>query len=343
LESLFVFAIWRDASSQCGLEAQPTHPSDSEEARNSCDKILPQAAEHINFASSFSRGRINSSRELGMPERQVSDIDDPRSPGSTSRQGRGKSNVPDETFVSETADASPGSSERQSDDRQSGDAEDQPPDGGENSSQGVKTAFKKHSIAILVCGGLIVLGVVGGVVWYLHSRHYESTDDAFIDARSVLVSPQVTGDIISVNVTDDQIVKTGDLLVKIDARDYLAALHQADAQVRQAEAAMKNLEAQISAQEAQIARSKGQATEAQADLKFAEQQNARYQDLAHTGSGTVERALQAASDLKSRRAALDAADAATDAAQRQIDVLKTQMEVSAAQRDVHRAKGAGGR
>jgi membrane fusion protein, multidrug efflux system len=273
-----------------------------------------------------------------MPERQVADIDDPGSPGSTSRQGRGKSNVTDETFESETAHASPGSSERQSDDRQSGDAEDQPPDAGENGSQGVKTAFKKHSIAILVCGGLIVLGVVGGVVWYLHSRHYESTDDAFIDARQVLVSPQVTGDIISVNVTDDQIVKTGDLLVKIDPRDYLAALHQADAQVRQAEAAMKNLEAQISAQEAQIARSKGQATEAQADLKFAEQQNARYQDLAHTGSGTVERAQQAASDLKSRRAALDAADAATDAAQRQIDVLKTQMEVSAAQRDAYIAQ-----
>jgi len=43
---------------------------------------------------------------------------------------------------------------------------------------------------------------------YLHARHYESTDDAFIDARPVIVSPQVTGDLISVNVTDDQILKT---------------------------------------------------------------------------------------------------------------------------------------
>jgi membrane fusion protein, multidrug efflux system len=190
----------------------------------------------------------------------------------------------------------------------------------------------------MVCGGLIVLGTVGGVVWYLHSRHYESTDDAFIDARSVLVSPQVTGDIISVNVTDDQIVKAGDLLVKIDPRDYLAALHQADAQVREAEATIKNLEAQISAEEAQIARSEDQTTEAQADLKFAEQENTRYQDLASNGSGTVERAQQTASDLKSRHAALAAAVAATTAAQRQIDVLKTQMEVSAAQRDAYIAQ-----
>ena len=284
-----------------------------------------------------------------MPEQRVAEIDaerpvaDPRSPcpspGSTSRQGRGKADVPDEAFASQTADASPGSSERQGGGRDAAgrNAEDQPPDADEKGSQGIKAAFKKHPIAILVCGGLIVLGAFGGVVWYLHARHYESTDDAFIDARPVLVSPQLTGDIISVNVTDDQIVKTGDLLVKIDPRDYLAALHQADAQVRQAEATIKNLEAQISAQEAQIVRSKEQVTEAQAAFKFAEEQNTRYQDLAQKGSGTVERAQQAASDLQSTRAALAAAAAAT-AAQRQIEVLKTQMEVSAAQRDQYIAQ-----
>jgi hypothetical protein len=84
-------------------------------------------------------------------------------------------------------------------------AENQPPDAGEKCSQGIEGGFQEHPIAILVCCGLIVLGAV---VWYLHARHYESTDDAFIDARPVLVSPQVTGDLISVNVTDDQILKT---------------------------------------------------------------------------------------------------------------------------------------
>ncbi len=162
-----------------------------------------------------------------MPEQRVAEIDaerpvaDPRSPGSTSRRGRSKSDVPDEAFVRETADTSPGTSERQSGGRDGGNAEDLPPDAGERGSQGIKAAFKKHPIAILVCGGLIVLGVVGGVFWYLHAPHYESTDDAFIDARPVLVSPQVTGDIISVTVTDDQIVTSGDLLVKIDPRDSI--------------------------------------------------------------------------------------------------------------------------
>ena len=283
-----------------------------------------------------------------MPEERLAEIDaehpvvDHRSPapspGSISRQGRSKADTQDETFVNETADASP--SERQGGDRDAGgrDAGDQPADADEKGSQGIKAAFKMHWIAILVCGGLIVLGAVGGFLWYLHARHYESTDDAFIDARPVLVSPQVTGDIISVNVTDDQIVKIGDLLIKIDPRDYLAALHQADAQVRQAQAAIRNLGAQILAQDAQIVRSQEQTAQAQATLKFAEQQNTRYQTLAQNGSGTVERAQQAASDLKSGRAALDAAIAATAAARTQIDVLKTQIEVTVAQRDQYIAQ-----
>jgi membrane fusion protein, multidrug efflux system len=152
-----------------------------------------------------------------LAKQRVAEIDterpvaDPRSPGpssrSTSRQGRWKADVPDEAFVSETADDSAGSSECQGGGRDAGgrNAENQPPDAGEKCSQGIEGGFQEHPIAILVCCGLIVLGAV---VWYLHARHYESTDDAFIDARPVLVSPQVTGDLISVNVTDDQILKT---------------------------------------------------------------------------------------------------------------------------------------
>jgi membrane fusion protein (multidrug efflux system) len=71
----------------------------------------------------------------------------------------------------------------------------------EQGIKGIKGAFRKHPVAMIVCLGLIVVGVVAGVAWYLHARHYESTDDAFIDGRSVLVSPQVTGSIVSVNST----------------------------------------------------------------------------------------------------------------------------------------------
>jgi membrane fusion protein (multidrug efflux system) len=204
--------------------------------------------------------------------------------------------------------------------------------------KGVKSAFRKHPIAMVVCLGLIVIGVLAGIAWYLHARHYESTDDAFIDGRPVLMSPQVTGSIISVDVTDNQIVKKGDLLATIDARNYQAAVNQADAQIRQNEATERNFEAQIAGQKAQVDQATQQVTQAEAALKFATDENTRYQDLVQKGAGTVQRAQQASSDFNGKQAALDAATAAKVSAERQIDVLNAQKVGAAAQLDQSKAQ-----
>jgi membrane fusion protein (multidrug efflux system) len=191
---------------------------------------------------------------------------------------------------------------------------------------------------MVVCLGLIVIGVLAGIAWYLHARHYESTDDAFIDGRPVLMSPQVTGSIISVDVTDNQIVKKGDLLATIDARNYQAAVNQADAQIRQNEATERNFEAQIAGQKAQVDQATQQVTQAEAALKFATDENTRYQDLVQKGAGTVQRAQQASSDFNGKQAALDAATAAKVSAERQIDVLNAQKVGAAAQLDQSKAQ-----
>ncbi|WP_159012537.1 HlyD family secretion protein [Bradyrhizobium sp. S69] len=204
--------------------------------------------------------------------------------------------------------------------------------------KGIKGAFQKHPIAMIVCLGLIVAGFIAGIAWYLHARHYESTDDAFIDGRSVLVSPQITGNIISVNVTDNQIVRNGDLLATIDTRNYKAALDQAEGQIHQDEASTKNIDAQIAAQRAQIDQATQQVTEAQAALKFSTDENTRYQDLVQKGAGTVQRAQQASSDFTGKQAALDAATAAKVVAERQIDVLNAQKIGAAAQLDQAKAQ-----
>ena len=208
----------------------------------------------------------------------------------------------------------------------------------EQGPKGIKGAFRKHPVAVIACLGLIVVGIIVGIAWYLHARHYESTDDAFIDGRSVLVSPQVTGSIVSVNVNDNQIVKTGDLLAAIDPRNYKAAVDQADAQIRQNEATEKNFEAQIAAQKAQVDQASQQVTQAASALKFATDENTRYQDLVQKGAGTVQRAQQASSDFSGRQAAFDAANAGKVAAERQIDVLNAQKVGAAAQLDQSRAQ-----
>jgi membrane fusion protein (multidrug efflux system) len=236
---------------------------------------------------------------------------------------------------SETPQANP---EKNPQDRKTGGEPRETDPTHEPSPKGVRGAFQKHPIAMVACLGLIVVGVIAGIAWYLHARHYESTDDAFIDGRSVLMSPQVSGSIISVNVTDNQIVKTGDLLATIDPRNYKAAVDQADAQIRQNEATEKNFEAQIAGQNAQVEQATQQVTEAASALKFATDENTRYQDLVQKGAGTVQRAQQASSDLNGKQAALDAANAAKVSAERQIDVLNAQKIGAAAQFDQSKAQ-----
>jgi membrane fusion protein, multidrug efflux system len=261
--------------------------------------------------------------------------------GNTLRRNRASADRPDDTFEPASQEGTGVRSEKPQANPQDRKADRKPSETDQNPKQepkGIKVAFRKHPVAMVACLGLIAVGVIAGIAWYLHARHYESTDDAFIDGRPVLVSPQVSGSIVSVNVTDNQIVKQGDLLATIDARNYKAAADQADAQIRQNEAAEKNIDAQIAAQKALVDQATQQVTEAAAALKFATDENTRYQDLVQKGAGTVQRAQQASSDFNGKQAAFDAANAAKVSAERQIDVLNAQRISAAAQLDQARAQ-----
>src|ERR1700709_2570522 len=273
-----------------------------------------------------------------MSSADPTDVDLPVAKGPSKPSSKMGSRNAYEQATEEVADARSERPQAKPEDRKTDRAEPIEEPAQDNGPKGIKGAFKKHPVAMIACLGLIVVGIIAGIAWYLHARHYESTDDAFIDGRPVLMSPQVTGSIISVNVTDNQIVKTGDLLATIDARNYKAAVDQADAQIRQNAATEKNFEAQIAGQKAQVDQATQQVTEAAAALKFATDENTRYQDLVQKGAGTVQRAQQASSDLNGKQAAFDAAAAAKVSAARQIDVLNAQKIGAAAQLDQAKAQ-----
>jgi membrane fusion protein (multidrug efflux system) len=272
-----------------------------------------------------------------MSSADVRDIHavDPRSDGDNRRRPGDRPG--DQEPVRDRLDVSAKGEQRDTARKNLEQTDSQPKD---QESGGFSGAIRKHPVAMIVCLGLIGAGLIGGTFWYLNARHYESTDDAFIDGRPVLISPQVTGNIVQVTVTDNQPVKAGDLLAKIDPRDYQAAVDQAAAQIRQAEATMKNLDAQVGVQRSQIEQANKQEIEAQAALNFSQDENKRYQDLVNTGAGTVQRAQQASSDLLSKQAGLAAASAAKISAERQIDVLAAQKAVAAAQLDQSKAQKA---
>jgi membrane fusion protein (multidrug efflux system) len=182
---------------------------------------------------------------------------------------------------------------------------------------------------LLVVGGII--GVTLLAAWWLHARNYESTDDAFIDSRTVQISAQVAGAIVDVAVTDNQAVDAGTELVRLDDRDYVAQRDQAQAQVNQGQASVGNLSAQIAAQQAKVEQANKQVTQAQAALTFAHQQAERYQQLASRGSGTVEQAQQYASSLQQSEAGVAAAQANATATEKQISVLQAQRDLAFAQ------------
>lgn len=85
----------------------------------------------------------------------------------------------------------------------------------------------------------VALIAAGGVTYFLHSRHFEDTDDAQVDGDITNISARVSGTVVGVKITDNQLVKAGELLVELDPTDYEVAVAQARAVLAQAEAVLQ--------------------------------------------------------------------------------------------------------
>ena len=203
-------------------------------------------------------------------------------------------------------------------------AQDQKPE--KKPAPSFRDRIREHWMLASVAACALVIVLIGGLLYWLSIRHYESTDDAFIAARTFSISPKVGGYITDIPVTDNQHVKAGDLLAKVDDRDYKIAAEQAEAQVGIAQASIDNIQAQLDSQQEQIKQAQAQVEQAQAQLQFAQQEEARAKDLVEKGAGTVQREQQTRSDLQAQQANTTRAKAALIAAQLGIKTLQAQDE-----------------
>jgi membrane fusion protein, multidrug efflux system len=176
-------------------------------------------------------------------------------------------------------------------------------------------------------GAVIAIAALSYYGWRYWSvgRFEESTDDAYVQADSTVVAPKVSGYISAVLVDDNQPVKAGQLLARIDDRDYQTALAQARANVEGAQADIDNLNASLKEQQAVIAQARATIEVDKANLTFMQQDNDRYATLAKEGSGTIQAAQQALSKRNIAQATLDHDTASLDAAERQSGVLEAQL------------------
>src|SRR5215470_9780570 len=174
-------------------------------------------------------------------------------------------------------------------------------------------------------------GAYFGHEYLTHGRYLESTDDAYVKADSTIVAPKVSGYIAQVLVGDNERVKPGQLLARIDDRDYKAALNQAHADVAAADATVRNLDAQIELQQPLIQQQAAALEATEAALKFAQEEHARYDGLMKTGSGTIQRAQQTDAALREKTAQLQQQKSGLAAANMKVEVLSTERAKAEAQ------------
>ena len=172
---------------------------------------------------------------------------------------------------------------------------------------------------------IVLLGLAAfGYRWFTVGRFIESTDDAYVGGDITVIAPKVAGFIEQVAVTDNQPVAAGQLLVKLDDRDYRAVLARAEAAAEAQRATLANLDATRELQLAVIAQVRASVTAADAEVTRARDDQVRFKELSERSAASVQAFQKADADYKQALAQAERARAAVAAAERQLAVIATQ-------------------
>jgi membrane fusion protein, multidrug efflux system len=175
--------------------------------------------------------------------------------------------------------------------------------------------------AVIVALGFVALATQRYDEWVGNSV-VQTTNDAYVRAELTRLASRVSGEVLTVGVTDFQRVKAGDLLIQIDPADYQAQVAQSEAAVAAAQAVLDNLANQIELQYATIAQAQAARLSAEAVEVEARQEQERQQSLTQTESGTRQRFEQAVAGYAKAQADVRASRAVIAAQQHQLEVLQ---------------------
>lgn len=136
---------------------------------------------------------------------------------------------------------------------------------------------------VLVPSITAIIFLICGIFYSIHSIFYKSTDDAFVEGHIITVAPRVSGPVIELYIDDNQEVKKGDLLLKIDPEDYEVKLKQTQAKLEEAKAQFKNSQNKISKFDADVQDAGHEISAAQSKLNFAKNDYDRYSKMFEKG------------------------------------------------------------
>jgi membrane fusion protein (multidrug efflux system) len=190
--------------------------------------------------------------------------------------------------------------------------------------------FYRRPLLMAILSIFVVLATVGGAIFYFYARAHETTDDAFIDAHIVQISPKISGYAKTVFVDDNQHVNKGDLLVQIDPRDYQAQLDHQKANHEASQYRAKEAHANVLVLEANVNAAKAALAAQQAQLEYAETQWKRYENMPNGAASEQERSSAEAA-RKSAEANVAAAQSKVAAAEAELGNGQAQERTAQAQ------------
>jgi membrane fusion protein, multidrug efflux system len=185
--------------------------------------------------------------------------------------------------------------------------------------------LKQHLLLAIAAPLGLLLATAWAAYYMTSGRFVVATDDAYVQADSTIVASRVSGYVSAVLVQDDQPVHAGDVLARIDDRDFRAGLGQAQADVQAAQAEVGDLHAQLSQQSTLIARARASVSASEAALDLASLNRVRFQQMASIGFGSQQQSQEADAQARERAADVSRDQAALATAQEQVQVLQAKL------------------
>jgi membrane fusion protein (multidrug efflux system) len=192
-------------------------------------------------------------------------------------------------------------------------------------------------------GAIVFVGARYGYDYWSVGRFIESTDDAYAGGNVTPISPHVAGFVTQILVGDNEYVRAGQTLIRLDDRDFRAAVDRAAAIVESRKATLTSLERKQTLQQTAIRQAKADLDAKNAQAAFAKQDDQRYRDLAQTAAGSRQNAERASSLNLAAEASVISSEAGLDAAKQQLVVLDAEIavakaDVTQAEADLHTAE-----
>ena len=193
------------------------------------------------------------------------------------------------------------------------------------SAAGTRAAKAGRPFRRLAIGAGLIAALAGGAGygahWWNTGRFMMTTDDAYVGGDVTPIAPHVSGFIAEILVRDNERVRAGQPLLRLDPADFEAALAQARAGLAQRKATLAGLLAEAKLQQAVVVETVADVASRKAQATFATLDAARYSSLARAEAGSRQEAQRAAAALATAQAEVTAAAAAEQAAVQKLALI----------------------